>query len=94
MNKPSEFEIMPTESYQKAMAVKEKHEGALLQKANVMGVGVGLRMRAGELTDEVVLVVMVTHKVPRAQLAPEDFVPSEIEGVPVDIQEIGHVRAG
>lgn len=54
----------------------------------------GLRMRAGELTDEVVLVVMVTRKVPRAQLAPDDFVPPEIEGVPVDIQEIGHVRAG
>ncbi len=76
------------------MVVKEKHEEALLNKANVMGVGVGLRMRAGELTDDVVLVVMVTRKVPRAQLAHEDFVPSEIEGVPVDIQEIGHVRAG
>ena len=94
MTSSSEFETKPIESYQKAMVVKEKHEEALLNKANVMGVGVGLRMRAGELTDDVVLVVMVTRKVPRAQLAPEDFVPSEIEGVPVDIQEIGHVRAG
>ena len=94
MKPPSEFETKPIESYQKAMAVKEKHEEASLIKANVMGVGVGLRMRAGEPTDEVVLVVMVTRKVPRAQLAPEDFVPSEIEGVPVDIQEIGVVRAG
>jgi hypothetical protein len=93
MTSSSEFETKPIESYQKAMVVKEKHEEALLNKANVMGVGVGLRMRAGELTDDVVLVVMVTRKVPRAQLAPEDFVPSEIEGVPVDIQEIGHVRA-
>ncbi|NOR88708.1 MAG: hypothetical protein GQ524_00490 [Anaerolineales bacterium] len=94
MTTSSEFETKPIESYQKAMVVKEKHEEALLNKANVMGVGVGLRMRAGELTDEVVLVVMVTRKVHRAQLAPEDFVPSEIEDVPVDIQEIGHVRAG
>jgi len=94
MTTSSEFETKPIESYQKAMVVKEKHEEALLNKANVMGVGVGLRMRAGELTDEVVLVVMVTRKVPRTQLAPDDFVPSEIEGVPVDIQEIGHVRAG
>ncbi len=93
MKNPSEFETKPLESYQKVMAVKEKHEEEILQKANVMGVGVGLRMRAGEPTDEVVLVVMVTRKVPRAQLAPEDFVPSEIEGVPVDIQEVGHVRA-
>ena len=94
MKTSSEFETKPIESYQRTMAVKDKYEEALLNKANVEGVGVGLRMRAGELTDEVVLVVMVTRKVPRAQLAPEDFVPSEIEGVPVDIQEIGHVRAG
>ncbi len=94
MTTPSEFETQPIESYQKAMVIKEKHEEALLNKSNVMGVGVGLRMRSGELTDEVVLVVMVTRKVPRSQLAPEDFVPSEIEGVPVDIQEVGHVRAG
>ncbi len=94
MTTSSEFETKPLEPYQKVMVVKEKYEEELLQKANVMGVGVGLRKRSGELTDEVVLVVMVTRKVPRAQLAPEDFVPSEIEGVPVDIQEIGHVRAG
>ena len=94
MKNPSEFETKPIESYQKVMSVKEKYEEELLQRANVMGVGVGLRMRAGEPTDEVVLVVMVTRKVPRAQLAPEDFVPSEIEGVPVDIQEVGHIRAG
>ncbi|MCK5634378.1 MAG: hypothetical protein KAI06_04800 [Anaerolineales bacterium] len=94
MTPPSEFETKPIGAYQKAIAVQEKYEEALLNRANVEGVGVGLRMRAGELTDEVVLVVMVTRKVPRAQLAPDDFVPSEIEGVPVDIQEIGHVRAG
>jgi len=94
MTSPSEFETKPIEAYQKAIAVQEKYEEDLLNKANVEGVGVGLRMRAGKLTDEVVLVVMVTRKVPRAQLAPEDFVPPEIEGVAVDIQEIGHVRAG
>jgi hypothetical protein len=94
MTNSSEFETKPIKAYQKVMAVKEKYEEDLLNRANVDGVGVGLRMRGGELTDEVVLVVMVTRKVPRTQLAPEDFVPSEIEGVPVDIQEIGYVRAG
>jgi len=94
MTTSPEFETKPIAAYQKAITVKEKHEEDLLNKANVMGVGVGLRMRAGELTDEVVLVVMVTRKVPQAQLAPEDFVPPEIEGVPVDIQEVGQVRAG
>jgi hypothetical protein len=31
--------------------------------------------------------------VPRDQLAPEDFVPSEIEGVSVDVQSVGEIRA-
>ncbi len=48
MKAPSEFETKPIPAYQKAIAVKEKHEAALLNKANVTGVGVGLRMRAGE----------------------------------------------
>jgi hypothetical protein len=64
-----------------------------MRKANVVGVGVGLRSRGGERTGEVALVVMVTHKVARAQLAPEDVIPSQIEGVPVDVQEVGEIRA-
>jgi hypothetical protein len=40
-----------------------------------------------------VLVVMVNRKLPRANLAADDIVPATIEGVPVDVQEIGEVRA-
>jgi hypothetical protein len=36
---------------------------------------------------------MVTHKVPLDQLAPEDVIPSEIDGVSVDVQEVGDVKA-
>ena len=64
-----------------------------MSKANVVGVGVGLRRRAGALTDDVALVVMVSRKVPNAQLAPEDIVPREIDGVPVDVQEVGEIGA-
>jgi hypothetical protein len=74
-------------------AVKKAHETMLLQKANVVGVGVGLRRRRGELAEEVVLVVMVKQKVRRAALDPDDVLPKEIEGVPVDVQEIGEIRA-
>ncbi|HHH83267.1 MAG TPA: hypothetical protein ENL35_09790 [Chloroflexi bacterium] len=68
-----------------------RHERALLGKVNVIGVGVGYLHRGGELTGDVGLVVMVRRKVPKAELAPEDFVPPEIEGVPVDVQEVGEV---
>ena len=47
-------------AYEKAQAVKRVHEVELMGKANVVGVGVGLRQRGGVQTREVALVVMVT----------------------------------
>lgn len=74
---------------QQILAVKEAHEAELMAKQNVVGVGIGFRQQHKSRTDEVVLVVMVEKKVPRAQLAPEDLIPGRIEGVPVDVQESG-----
>lgn len=78
---------------EKVRAVKQVYEQVLLAKQHVVGVGVGLRQQGGEVTDTVALVVMVDHKVPEAALDPEDRIPAEIEGVPVDVQEVGQVRA-
>jgi hypothetical protein len=80
-------------AYARAKQVKEMHEAELLAKANVVGVGIGLRLCGGESTGEVALVVMVTHKVPRAQLTAEDVIPRQIEEVPVDVQAVGELRA-
>lgn len=73
--------------------IKARYEEELLAKANVIGVGVGLRRKGGITTAEPVLVVLVSHKIPRAQLAEGDFVPDRIEDVPVDVQEIGFIRS-
>jgi hypothetical protein len=80
-------------SVDRAQAVKAAHEPGLLRKANVVGVGVGLRRRAGAQSREVAIVVLVRQKVPRSQLAAEDIVPAEIDGVPVDVQEVGEIGA-
>ncbi len=80
-------------AYKRAQAVKEAHEEALMRLPNVVGVGVGLRSKGGVYTSEVGLVVMVRRKVPRAALKPEEVIPSEIEGVPVDVQEVGDLMA-
>jgi hypothetical protein len=84
---------MSEKTIQQAVAIKARHEARLMQKANVVGVGVGFREQGGKLTDQVALVVNVTHKLPRDQLAPEDLIPAEIEGVPVDVRETGEIRA-
>jgi hypothetical protein len=81
------------ERTRQAVRVKQLHERALLAKANVLGVGVGLRQSSGASGAEVAVVVLVRRKVPASQLAPQDRIPVEIEGIPVDVQEIGTVEA-
>lgn len=80
-------------AFQHAVQVKDRYEQALLGKGNVIGIGVGIRKREGVYTGEVALIVMVRKKLPRAEVPPEDLLPDEIEGVPVDIQEVGAIDA-
>lgn len=77
----------------KAQAAKDAYGSFLLGLPNVVGVGVGLRMRRGKPTGEVALVVMVSRKVPDADLAPDQLIPSELDGIPVDVLEVGHLKA-
>lgn len=74
-------------------AVKAAHEAELMRKANVVGVGIGLRQRDGQYTGELAIVVSVTHKVPPDKLDPGDVIPREIDGIPVDVQVVGTLRA-
>ena len=81
------------ERTRRAVRVKQLYEPELLAKANVLGVGVGLRQRSGTSEVEVAVVVLVRRKIPVSQLAPQDRIPPEIEGVPVDVQEVGDIAA-
>ena len=74
-------------------AVKARHERALLGKKNVVGIGVGYRQKGGESTGEMVLTVMVRRKERWNLLNPADRIPSELDGVQVDVQEVGAFRA-
>jgi hypothetical protein len=76
----------------RAHAVKQDHEAELLRKPNVVGVGVGLCLRDGKPTGEVGLVVLVRSKLSASELSPDDIIPSEIQSVPVDVQEVGDIR--
>jgi hypothetical protein len=78
---------------ERAMAVKRRYAPELLAKANVVGVGVGFCQTGGESTGQVGLVVMVNRKLPAVLLDPGDVLPREIDGVPVDVQQVGEVRA-
>jgi hypothetical protein len=81
-------------SYEKAREVKRRVEAQLMSIANVVGVGVGLRQIGDEYSDEVAIIVMVRKKLDEAELKPEDIVPEEIDGIFVDVQEVGELQAG
>lgn len=83
----------PQSATEKAHQVKNAHLADLMAKANVVGVGIGYCQRGGIKTEQVGLVVMVSKKIPRHQLAPKDLIPAEIDGVPVDVQAVGELRA-
>ena len=85
---------MPSpEAIARAQSVKAKYERELMRKRNVVGVGVGFREQAGQLTNAVCIVVSVSVKLPRNQLAAQDIIPQELEGVPVDVKATGTFRA-
>jgi len=73
--------------------VRRRYQEELMSKANVVGVGIGFRQRGGERTGEPALVVLVRRKLPPDQIAPQDMIPTYLEGVPVDVQEVGDLRA-
>jgi len=85
--------VAQDERLEQLKVVKAVNEADLMRRANVVGVGIGLRQLEGKLTDEPVIVVSVVRKVPLAQLAPRDVIPRELEGMPVDVQAVGKLRA-
>jgi len=85
--------MLQDEKTAKAMLVQKKYTEMLLKIPHVVGVGVGLQKKNGAYTGDVGLVVMVDTKQPISELAPEDQIPPELDGVHVDVQEAGVPRA-
>lgn len=81
------------ELFERAKQVKAAYQDTLLQKANVVGVGIGYAQLSHQATNELCLVVMVNRKLPDEALSPEDRIPRELDGVRVDVQQVGDLRA-
>ena len=78
---------------EKVKTVKRAHEAMLLAKPNVVGVGIGFRIQGRQHSKNIAIIVMVSIKLPASQLKADELIPTEIEGVPVDVQERGEIRA-
>jgi hypothetical protein len=65
---------------------KEAAERALMKLKGVSGVDVGFKYVAGKRTDEVTIRVLVKEK--KANVAPDERVPAEINGIKTDVIEM------
>jgi hypothetical protein len=93
MNEMDKGSSNPQDNFEYIKAVMRAHEDELLNKANVVGIGIGFRRSAGETTTEPALVVMVSRKLPAWQVSEKDLIPASIDGIPVDVQEVGQITA-
>ncbi len=77
------------EKIRRASEVQAKYADDLMSKPHVVGVAVGFTSEGGIRTPDVGVIVMVDSKLPRAELAEDELIPHELDGVRVDVQETG-----
>ncbi|MCY4063516.1 MAG: hypothetical protein OXG53_14185 [Chloroflexi bacterium] len=81
--------MISTQRTREIAAVQERYDTWLMRFPNVVGTGIGYRQRKGQPTDELCLVVMVSQKLERSDLPDDAILPSELDGVLVDVVETG-----
>jgi hypothetical protein len=64
----------------------------LMKKANVVGVGKGLKRVGGVRTEQSSITVLVREKVALSSLKSSDVIPKEINGIPTDVFEVGELK--
>lgn len=83
-----------TEQVTRIMEVRRKYEEELRKKPNVVGFGVGCREKDGKwIEGKVVLKVNVSRKVDPKQLEPDEVIPAVLEGIEIDVVEVGDLKA-
>jgi hypothetical protein len=88
----SESPLLGRPEEQKIATVRARHEAALMRYPNVVGVAEGFRTRRRKPTREPCLVVYVERKIPESKLKKSEILPRKIEGVPVDVFEVGKIE--
>jgi hypothetical protein len=63
-------------------------------KANVVGVGLGVKWSKGEPTGKPAVLALVSQKLSGDELAPEDMIPKKINDMQTDVLAIGEPFAG
>jgi len=68
--------------------------GPKTRRANLVGVGMGIKWTGGQPTGEPALLALVHYKAPTDTLRKADLVPPAIDGIKTDVLAIGRPMAG
>lgn len=84
-----------------AMAMQKAHAAAaqallnpVKPKANLVGVGYGVKWSDGEPTGKPAILALVSQKIDKSELPDEDLIPAKINGTVTDVLAIGQPFAG
>lgn len=90
-----EMSAAPLEDELKPFAeVQTEREEELLEKANVVGVGIANKWSDGRDTGDPAVAVLVNAKTDEALLAPEDRIPKTLNRKKTDVYAVGELFAG
>lgn len=89
----AQSEAVPEELTAVAESKASAEEG-LLGRDNVVGVGVGLKIKGGEQTETPSVMVLVSQKMPTELVSRANTIPKTVDGKPTDVIEVGHLFAG
>ena len=69
--------------------IKREVSDKLMNKSNVISVGIGYKTVKGEKTDQLALIVSVSKKLPVAAISPYDLIPESVGDAITDVVETG-----
>jgi len=73
------------QQHEQLLRVYEKVKTLLAGYPNVVNIGIGVKEKDGKLTDEGCIKIVVKEKKSEADLAPNEIIPKQIDGVATDV---------
>jgi hypothetical protein len=78
LRRPDSLDRIEPRHLERLLKTKEMHRDRLLALPNVFGLATGPRLRDGKYTDELVVQVFVTRKIPESGLSSDEKIPSSV----------------
>lgn len=75
------------------VASLRKHEAEILTKENVVGCGVGEKIKGGAALGKICVKVYVEKKIPEARLSKKDIIAKNFPSIETDVEEVGRLVA-